>query len=701
MILKTLTLNNFRKFKQVEIEFPDGLIGVVGLNGAGKSTIFEAIAWVLYGSVAARTSTDQIKREGAEFSDPCRVELEFIFDDETYRVVREITGKSLSPSATVLVNGKLAVNSVEAVNTYIQRKLGMDYKSFFTSIYAKQKELNVLSTMNASERRPLILRMLGIDALDDVIKEIRADKKNKENIVEKLQSGLFDEKGNDKIELCTTEQKKQEQKQENTQGILKQLQEQISFLIKEVNHEEKAVLSQKKKYEDARREMETINEKKTLSEKRTQLEKDVERLQLQIDGRQRIVEKQKEKTTTFNHLEADINNVEQKLKSIDEIIENLVKTIEQKKTVIDGKQKEIREIETKKKKILQMGSDAECPTCQRVLGTQYHTLVRIFEEDIQKKLKNNVEYSAMLKTELEQHEKVIREKKAILKKRDFLNGQLREKEKIEITMRNMIAELKREKTEREQKEKQFQCVKFVIFDPKEYQTVKKQIDESYKQYQSALQLHAEKKEQLSRTKLEREQQEGEHKLIRQKIEYLQKMIKEYEEQKKRIFGEQQSLQHLAVLNDVMNSFRTHLIARIRPTLSSYASDFFERLTDGKYHDVELDEEYNLLISDNGTSYEIERFSGGEEDLANLCLRLAISEVITERAGGAFNFIILDEILGSQDTIRRQNIISALHGLSSKFRQLFLITHIDDVKNFIEHTITVLEDENGISTIKIE
>ena len=50
MILKTLTLRNFRRFKNSTIEFPDGVIGVIGLNGAGKSTIFEAIAWVLYGS---------------------------------------------------------------------------------------------------------------------------------------------------------------------------------------------------------------------------------------------------------------------------------------------------------------------------------------------------------------------------------------------------------------------------------------------------------------------------------------------------------------------------------------------------------------------------------------------------------------------------------------------------------------------------
>ena len=156
-----------------------------------------------------------------------------------------------------------------------------------------------------------------------------------------------------------------------------------------------------------------------------------------------------------------------------------------------------------------------------------------------------------------------------------------------------------------------------------------------------------------------------------------------------------------MLADVMSNFRTHLISRIRPTLSSYSSDFFERLTDGKYRELKLDENYNLLIYDNGNSYGIERFSGGEEDLANLCLRLAISEVITERAGGVFNFIILDEIFGSQDVFRRQNIMKALNGLSSKFRQIFLITHVEDVKDDMENIIFITENEEGTSSAKIE
>jgi exonuclease SbcC len=150
----------------------------------------------------------------------------------------------------------------------------------------------------------------------------------------------------------------------------------------------------------------------------------------------------------------------------------------------------------------------------------------------------------------------------------------------------------------------------------------------------------------------------------------------------------------------MYSFRTYLISQIRPILSLYASELFNQLTDGKYSEIELDENYNLRIYDNGLPYNIERFSGGEEDLANLCIRLAISEVITSKSGNIINLIILDEIFGSQDNMRKQNIINALSKFSSKFRQIFLITHVEDIKNLMENTISVFEDENGISKIKI-
>lgn len=54
-------LKNYRRFRKLSIEFPENLQGFLGSNGAGKSTIIEAIAWALYGTRAARGAKVDIR----------------------------------------------------------------------------------------------------------------------------------------------------------------------------------------------------------------------------------------------------------------------------------------------------------------------------------------------------------------------------------------------------------------------------------------------------------------------------------------------------------------------------------------------------------------------------------------------------------------------------------------------------------------
>ncbi len=701
MILKTLVLRNYRKFKQIVVEFPDGVTGVIGLNGAGKSTIFEAISWVLYGPVAARTSADQIKREGAETSEPCRVELEFVFEDDQYRIVREMTGKNLNASATATVNGNIAASGAETVSKFVQKKLGMDFKSFFTSIFAKQKELNALSTMNASERRPLILKMLGIDALDEVIKEIRSDKRHKSSLIEKLSQDLVDKTGKDKIEKYKAETGELNEKQKVMVLSIKQVKEKIQTFKKESEILEKKYKNSKNEYEKINLRKEQLGEQKTLFENKGKLQEQIKELQNKIGKRQASLEEQQKELKGFGDIAKEIKNVEERMDKTDKEIEEIIKIKERKKTLITSLNKSIREIDSKRKNIEKMGPDASCPTCDRVLGDQHDQLLKKFDEEKNSKNKEIEIFSKDILIEQEKYEKTFRERQALEKRRDYLQKQQRKKERIDTTIRNTSIELEREKKEIEDKEKQKAKIGEVEFDLKEYEAIKNQVKGLYSKYQSMLDLLGEKKDQLGSAKLELGKKDGEKKLIISKIKTLHEKMDELKEFKKRIMNEKRNAQNLKMLSDVMSSFRSHLISRIRPALSLYTSDFFSRLTDGKYQEIDIDENYNLMVYDGGNPYEIERFSGGEEDLANLCLRLAISEVITERAGGLFNFIILDEIFGSQDMIRRQNIMKALNSLSSKFKQIFLITHIEDIKNYMENIILVSENESGISTIKIE
>ncbi len=223
MLLKTLILRNYRKYKNANVEFPDGVIGIIGLNGVGKTTLIEAIGWVLLGHHAARTTKELIKREGASANEACSVALEFELEGDGYKVVREMSGKTLVPKASLVINGNLITNNAEEVTRVIEERIGMDHQSFFTSVFARQKELNALSTMKAAERKKLVLRMLGIERIEKSIQAIREDKRGKGKLIEGIKAATVDKKGRKKIEVLESGKNELEKSKEELLPIIKEI----------------------------------------------------------------------------------------------------------------------------------------------------------------------------------------------------------------------------------------------------------------------------------------------------------------------------------------------------------------------------------------------------------------------------------------------------------------------------------------------
>lgn len=146
------------------------------------------------------------------------------------------------------------------------------------------------------------------------------------------------------------------------------------------------------------------------------------------------------------------------------------------------------------------------------------------------------------------------------------------------------------------------------------------------------------------------------------------------------------------LHRAYSDLRTDLNFAMRPELSELASAFLTELTDARYTELELDDKYRIVVLEEGVPKPV--ISGGEEDLANLVLRLAISQMIAERAGQAFSLLVLDEVFGSLDETRRQNVVSLLRGLQDRFEQVILITHVDDVRDGLDQVMEVRFDEQS-------
>jgi len=178
---------------------------------------------------------------------------------------------------------------------------------------------------------------------------------------------------------------------------------------------------------------------------------------------------------------------------------------------------------------------------------------------------------------------------------------------------------------------------------------------------------------------------------------LEKELNSIEETSRKLEGMEKDLVYAVKLQELMKEFKVNLVARIIPTLSDIASTLLSQLTEGRYNSLTLDDGYNIFIEDGGEKHILERFSGGESDLANLCLRLAVSRVIAERTGTeGINLLVLDEIFGSQDASRKRNLMNSFNALSKQFRQIFLITHVDDIREYLTSVIEVGKDEEGTS-----
>ncbi|CAN5633538.1 SMC family ATPase [soil metagenome] len=156
------------------------------------------------------------------------------------------------------------------------------------------------------------------------------------------------------------------------------------------------------------------------------------------------------------------------------------------------------------------------------------------------------------------------------------------------------------------------------------------------------------------------------------------------------------LRHHSELDSAFTQLRAELNAQVRPELGETASQFLAQLTEGRYTSLEIDQSYNILVLDEGEEKAV--ISGGEEDVANLVLRLSLSQMIAERSGHPLSLLILDEVFGSLDAGRRDNVIQLLRRLEDRFEQVILITHIEGIRDHLDQVISVSFDERSGSAL---
>lgn len=164
----------------------------------------------------------------------------------------------------------------------------------------------------------------------------------------------------------------------------------------------------------------------------------------------------------------------------------------------------------------------------------------------------------------------------------------------------------------------------------------------------------------------------------------------------KIDAEREELEMRAALASALEDYREEASRLARPMVEAEASKLLRQITEAAYPQIRLTEDYFLEIAEGRDFYLSKRFSGGEQDLAALCLRLALARTLAHQRGTEHSFVILDEVFGSQDVGRRKTLMEQLIELSrGEFEQIFVISHTDDIIDLCSLHISVTR-EHGIS-----
>ncbi len=165
MIPVQMQISGFLSYQEpVEIDFTGfSLACISGTNGAGKSSLLDAITWVLFGN--ARRNDDSIINSHAETA---RVVLVFEYEGETYRVSRE---KPRNKTGTLEFNiwtseGKwnvLTAESMRMTEARICETLKMQYETFINASFFLQGKADQFAQQKPADRKRILGSILGLE----------------------------------------------------------------------------------------------------------------------------------------------------------------------------------------------------------------------------------------------------------------------------------------------------------------------------------------------------------------------------------------------------------------------------------------------------------------------------------------------------------------------------------------------------------
>ncbi len=181
-----LEIKNFLAYRSPEPVRFDGihLACLTGANGAGKSSLLDAITWALWGRARARRDEELVHLGQSDMY----VLLEFEQEGLSYQVIRRrARGRSTGTLDLIALDDDGTPNNISEPNMRgtqekINRLLNLDYDTFVHSAFLQQGKADAFTTKTPRERKQILSDILGLArwegyeaAAKEVIKRLEAE----------------------------------------------------------------------------------------------------------------------------------------------------------------------------------------------------------------------------------------------------------------------------------------------------------------------------------------------------------------------------------------------------------------------------------------------------------------------------------------------------------------------------------------------
>ncbi len=195
MIPIKLTLEGFTSYRNKQVvDFTEFEVACVsGANGAGKSSLLDAITFALYGK--ARKNDESIINSACS---KANVVLDFQYEQAVYRVARSITrGKGgqvdfyiYNPDAETWKT--MNERTASETNAKIEKTLRLDYETFINASFFLQGKADSFAMKKPSERKQILASILGLDEWERY-REFARDKRSQQERELSLNQSKMDE----------------------------------------------------------------------------------------------------------------------------------------------------------------------------------------------------------------------------------------------------------------------------------------------------------------------------------------------------------------------------------------------------------------------------------------------------------------------------------------------------------------------------